>query len=45
LNSGGYYQHLILFMRQAVKEQFLYEPFEERIIVCDNPVELFNKIQ
>ena len=45
LNSGGYYQHLILFMRQAAKEQFLYEPVEDRIVVCDNPVELFNKIQ
>ncbi len=44
LNSGGYYNSLIQFLRQAEKENFLYEPLEERIILCNNPVELFNKI-
>lgn len=44
LNSAGYYQPLVQFLRQAEREQFLYEPVEERIIICDNPVELFNKL-
>jgi hypothetical protein len=26
------------------KEGFLYEAMEERLIFCDTPVELFNKI-
>ncbi|MCG7857726.1 TIGR00730 family Rossman fold protein [Flavihumibacter sp.] len=45
LNSAGYYNSLIQFLRHAEKENFLYEPVEERIIICNNPVELFNKIQ
>lgn len=45
LNSGGYYNALIQFLRQAEKESFLYDPVDERIIVCDNPVSLFNKVQ
>lgn len=44
LNSAGYYDALIQFMRNAEKEKFLYEPVGERIIICQNPVELFNKI-
>ncbi|GAO41325.1 TIGR00730 family Rossman fold protein [Flavihumibacter petaseus] len=44
LNSANYYQSLIHFLRHAEKEQFLYDPLEERIIVCNNPVEIFNKI-
>ena len=45
LNSAGYYNALIQFLKQAEKENFLYDPLEERIIVCDNPVALFNKVQ
>lgn len=44
LNSAGYYDALLQFMRNAEKENFLYEPVNERIILCQNPVELFNKI-
>lgn len=44
LNSAGYYHHLIHHLRQMQKEGFLYEAVEERIIVCDTPVEIFNMI-
>jgi uncharacterized protein (TIGR00730 family) len=44
LNSDGYYNNLILYLKQAEKEGFLYEAVEERIIVCDSPVDIFNKI-
>jgi uncharacterized protein (TIGR00730 family) len=44
LNSAGFYNYLILHLKQMQKEGFLYEAVEERIIVCDTPVELFNKI-
>lgn len=45
LNSAGYYNALIQFLRHSERENFLYEPLEERIVVCGNPVEIFNKIQ
>lgn len=44
LNSGGYYTHLVHHMKQMQKEGFLYEDVAERIIVCETPVEVFNKI-
>jgi uncharacterized protein (TIGR00730 family) len=44
LNSAGYYNHLIQYLKSAEKEGFLYEPVEERIIVCNTPVEIFNKV-
>jgi len=44
LNSAGYYNHLVFHLRQMQREGFLYEGVEERIIVCETPVELFNKI-
>lgn len=44
LNSGGFYNHLILHLKHLEKEGFLYEGISDRIIVCDNPVEVFNKI-
>ncbi|HTQ66153.1 MAG TPA: TIGR00730 family Rossman fold protein [Puia sp.] len=44
LNSDGFYDHLLKYLRQAQAEGFLYEPFEERIIFCDTPVAIFNKI-
>lgn len=44
LNSAGFYSHLINHLRALEKENFLYEPVEHRIIVCNTPVELFNKI-
>lgn len=44
LNSGGFYNHMIHHLKMLQKEGFLYEPLEERIIFCDNPKEVFNKI-
>ncbi|MBZ5859269.1 LOG family protein [Flavihumibacter profundi] len=44
LNSCGYYSGLIQFLRNAEKENFLYDAIDSRIIICNNPVELFNKI-
>jgi uncharacterized protein (TIGR00730 family) len=44
LNSNNFYNHLILHLKQLEKEGFLYENLEERIIFCDTPVEIFNRI-
>jgi len=44
LNSGGFYTYLINHLRHLEKENFLYDALEERIIICNTPVELFNKI-
>ena len=44
LNSGGFYNHLINHLRQLEKEGFLYDSLEDRIIVCENPIEVFNRI-
>lgn len=44
LNSNGFYNHLQMHLKQLQKEGFLYEILEERIIFCDTPVEIFNKI-
>lgn len=45
LNSGGFYNHLKQHLKMLEFEGFLYEPLEERVIFCENPVELFNKIE
>ena len=44
INSGGFYNHLHNHLKMLEIEGFLYEPLEQRIIFCDNPVEVFNKI-
>lgn len=44
LNSGGFYNHLILHLYLLEKEGLLYDRLDERIVVCQTPVELFNKI-
>ena len=44
LNTEGFYNHLRLHMQYMKKEDFLYEAIEERIIFCETPVEIFNKI-
>lgn len=45
LNSDGFYNHLQRHFLQLEKEGFLYEPYEERIVFCDNPKDLFNRIE
>jgi uncharacterized protein (TIGR00730 family) len=44
LNSDGFYNHLISHIRQLQKEGFLYDPPEDRMIFCDTPIEIFNRI-
>lgn len=44
LNTAGYYNSLIQFLQHAEREDFLYDPITERIVVCNSPVELFNRL-
>ncbi|MBC7904509.1 MAG: TIGR00730 family Rossman fold protein [Gemmatimonadaceae bacterium] len=44
LNSAGFYNHLHHHLRLLEKEDFLYEPLDERVIFCNTPVEVFNRI-
>ncbi len=44
LNSNGFYNSLLSHLKQMQKEGFLYEGVEDRIIICDTPVEIFNKL-
>lgn len=44
LNTAGFYDHLLNHLKIMEKEDFLYEPFSHRIVFCNSPVELFNKI-
>src|SRR5882757_11260703 len=44
LNSAGFYNHLLSHLRQMEKEGFLYDMMEERVISCETPVEIFNRI-
>ncbi|MFY7838807.1 MAG: TIGR00730 family Rossman fold protein [Lacibacter sp.] len=41
LNSNGFYTHLVAHMRQMYKENFLYEEIEERIVIVNEPKEIF----
>lgn len=45
LNSNGFYNHLFHHLKQMQREGFLYEGVEDRIVICDTPVEIFNKIE
>ena len=45
LNSDGYYNYLMHHMHNARKEGFLYEEPDERIIFCNSPIEIFNRIE
>jgi uncharacterized protein (TIGR00730 family) len=44
LNSGGFYQHLIAHLQFLQREGLLYDKLEERVVICQTPVEIFNKI-
>jgi uncharacterized protein (TIGR00730 family) len=44
LNTDGFYNHLLSHIRHLEKEGFLYDATGERIIFCDTPIEIFNKI-
>ena len=45
LNSGGFYNHLLSHMKMLEQQGFLYEPLDSRIVFCDNPIEVFNRIE
>jgi uncharacterized protein (TIGR00730 family) len=45
LNSGGFYNHLIQHLNMLEQEGFLYEPLSERLVFCNDPHELFSKIE
>jgi uncharacterized protein (TIGR00730 family) len=44
LNSDGFYNHLLLHLRQLEKEGFLYDGIDERITFCETPLEIFNRL-
>ena len=44
LNSGGFYEHLILHISKLQNEGFLYETARERIIVLDDPQQLLEHL-
>jgi hypothetical protein len=37
LNTAGFYDHLIAHIDTMCKEGFLYENWQERLIVCNDP--------
>ena len=42
LNTGGFYDHLLLHINKMRDEQFLYEKPEQQIVVVDEPGELID---
>jgi uncharacterized protein (TIGR00730 family) len=42
LNTAGFYEHLFNHIRQMTTEEFLYEDWQERIIVVDAPAAIFS---
>ncbi|HMO31977.1 MAG TPA: TIGR00730 family Rossman fold protein [Lacibacter sp.] len=42
LNSNGYYRHLAAHMEQMYRQEFLYEPPADRMLMVDNPAQLFS---
>ena len=44
LNSAGFYKHLIAHLHERDKEGMLYDKLEDRSVVCETPVEIFNRI-
>lgn len=45
LNSGGFYDHLILHVRRMQEEAFLYEAAFERLIILKDPAGLLPYLQ
>jgi len=41
LNTAGFYDHLLAHIQHMQQQQFLYEDWRERIIVCDTPEAIF----
>ena len=45
LNSAGFYNFLLTHLKMLEAEGFLYEPLDERIVFCETPIDIFNKIE
>lgn len=41
LNSGGFYHHLVAHIRSMADEDFLYEDWQHRIAVVNEPADIF----
>jgi uncharacterized protein (TIGR00730 family) len=41
LNSSGFYNHLIAHITTMQHEGFLYDNWQERLIICDSPEAIF----
>ena len=44
LNSGGYYDNLIAHIHKMSAEQFLYENWEDKLIICSDPIAAINAL-
>jgi uncharacterized protein (TIGR00730 family) len=44
LNSGGFYNHLRKHLLLLQKEGFLHDDMAGRLLFCETPIEIFNKI-
>ncbi len=44
LNSGGFYDHLIAHIDNMSQEGFLYNDWQEKLVVCNNPVSAINAL-
>ncbi|HLX92590.1 MAG TPA: TIGR00730 family Rossman fold protein [Puia sp.] len=44
LNSGGFYTHLYRHLQHAQREGFLYDDLETRVLFCDTPADIFNRL-
>jgi uncharacterized protein (TIGR00730 family) len=42
LNSNGYYTHLIAHIETMSSQGFLYENWQERLIICTSPEEIIS---
>jgi uncharacterized protein (TIGR00730 family) len=42
LNSAGYYDHLFAHIQKMTEEAFLYEDWQERITIVDEPAAIFS---
>jgi uncharacterized protein (TIGR00730 family) len=45
LNTAGFFDHLVLHMKQLEKEGFLYETINERVITIDSPEKIADHLE
>ncbi len=44
LNSGGYYEHLVAHINKMAEEKFLYDNWEDKLIICSTPEAAVNAL-